>query len=251
MNLSSSLFRLLAALGVAISFTACGAMRSARPEDAAKVIRIADQYGGGKAKKLPASTMSRKPLKAGQWAATLTRSKKDPNEVTLQIFKVVTVSGTSVTLESELYGSENGAKRVAIQQTIRNYPAKAPLALEGEEAAKAMKSMQIESVRMMDENGQVTALPQLPFGMMGLASELFKPTVASGSIRNEPCSGQAYESSRCVAVPFRTRVLWMTDSGTIYAHSAVPVLGFVKSDSASYDVQTIGFGESGAKILID
>jgi hypothetical protein len=45
-------------------------------------------------------------------------------------------------------------------------------------------------------------------------------------------------------------VLFVSDSGITYAHSDVPVLGFIKSDGQDTETTVIGYGSSGAKIII-
>lgn len=242
--------RALTSLLIASSLSACALSRSAGPEDANRVMDQATQFRQGGVKALGPTAQTRKPLRVGQWAATLSRSKSNPNEVTLQVMKVADVTGSRVTLETELYAAENGAKRLVLQQTVLNFPVNARTAYSGEDAKEVMRDIKIESIRMMDENGEVTTLPQLPFGMGSAATDLFESTVAISDVRTEACSSQSFRSSKCLLVPFESRVLWMNDSGTTYAHSDVPVLGFIRSDSKKYDIETIGFGDKGAKILI-
>lgn len=238
------------ALCVLLTLSACGAMRSAGPEDANKVINLAGQYKQGGINSLRPTAQSRKPLKPGQWVATLARSKSDPNEVTLQVMKVAAVSGSRVTLEMEQYSSQNGGERMVMQQTVSNFPVNAKTAYSGKDAEKMLESMEIESIRVMDEKGEVATVPQLPFGVGGAASEILKSTVATADIKTEPCATQSFKSTKCIVVPFESQVLWMSDKGKTYAHSDVPVLGFLSSESSKYNIETIGFGDKGAKILI-
>jgi hypothetical protein len=201
-------------------------------------------------KSLGATAQYRKPLKEGQWVATLARSKSDPNEVMLQVMKVADISGSKVTLETEQYSSTDGGKRMVLQQTVRNFPVNARTAYTSDDAAAALKNMEIEQIRMMDEKGEVVTMPQLPFGLGSSASDMLKSTVATSEIRTEPCSNEVFRASKCILIPFQSRILWMSESGTTYAHSAVPVVGFIRSESQKYDIETIGFGEKGARILI-
>lgn len=238
---------------VAFTFSLVGCVAlspSATPADATRVSEQAAQYKARGVKSLGASAQTRKSLQPGQWVATLARSKSDPNEVTLQVMKVADISGSRVTIEMEQYASTNKGARTVLQQTVRNFPLQAKTAYSNSDAANVLKDIEIEKIRMMDEKGEVVTIPQLPFGIGSSAGDLLKSTVATGSIREEQCSTGSYRATKCLLVPFESRVLWMNDSGTTYAHSAVPVLGFLRSDSEKYDIETIGFGDKGAKILI-
>lgn len=244
------LLQFVVGLYIISMLSSCTLTRSASPEDANRVIEKAAQFKQNSVKTLGPSAQMRKPLRSGQWVATLSRSKSDPNEVTLQVMKVVDVKGSTVTLEMEQYASQNSGKRMVIQQTVSNYPVSARTAYSGKEVTNVLKDIKIDSVRIMDDKGEVTTVPQLPFGIGGAANELLNSTVAIADIRTESCSNQSFKSSKCLLVPFQTKVFWMSDKGTTYAHSDIPLLGFIRSESSKYDMETIGFGDKGAKILI-
>lgn len=229
----------------------CAALApSATKADADRVLQQAARYERTGVQNLGASDSFRKPIRPGQWVATLARSKSDPNDVTLQVTKVGSVSGNSVRLETEMYGAANRGQRHVMSHTVRNFPTKARTAYSSEDAASITQDIEITDIRMMDEKGEVVAMPQLPFGMGKAASNLIANSVATGQIRTEPCANTHFKASKCFLVPFSSSVLWMSDTGTTYAHSAIPVLGFLRSESQNHDMEVIGFGESGAEILI-
>ena len=137
-----------------------------------------------------------------------------------------------------------------IQQTMRHFPVKARTAYASAEAADLVRAIEIEKIRMMDETGKVTEMPQLPLGLGRAGAELIQANVATGELRTERCSNARFTASKCFIVPFETKILWMSESGTTFAHSAIPVLGFLRSDSTSRSSEVIGFGERGAEVLL-
>ncbi|MCO6432028.1 MAG: hypothetical protein J5J00_14305 [Deltaproteobacteria bacterium] len=229
----------------------CAALtQSATPQDAERVRAAAARYEAKGVKNLGATSSNRIALRPGQWVAMLSQTKSDPNDITLQVMKVASVSGDTVTIETEQYGAANQGKRLVMQQRIRNFPVSGQLAYTSDEAAGVIGGIEVVSMRMMDEEGKVVEMPQLPFQIGRLGSDFVKNNVATGEIRKEQCGNEYYRASSCYVVPFETKVLWMTESGTTYAHSAVPVLGFINSEGDSSRVDVIGFGTSGAQILL-
>jgi len=233
------------------SLGGCSAvMPRATPETAKGVLQVASRFEKAPGKNLGSSDAYRKPLRSGQWVAMLSTSTSDPNDVTLQVTKVVRVEGDTVTLETESYAATRGGVRAVIQQTMRHFPVKARTAYATAEAADLVRAIEIEKIRMMDESGKVTEMPQLPLGLGRAGAELIQTNVATGDLRTEGCSSTRFKASKCFIVPFETKILWMSESGTTYAHSAIPVLGFLRSESTSRRSEVIGFGDGGAEVLL-
>lgn len=237
----------------AISFFISGCValtNSASPQDAQQVRSIASNYEAGGVRNLGATSSQRVPLRPGQWVAMLSNSKSNPNDINLQIMKVASVSDSSVTLEIEQYSASNQGKRMVIQQRLSNFPVSGKVAYNSKESANLVKNVEVESVKIMDESGKVSQMPQLPFGLGRIGSNFIENNVATGEIEKKPCSNSHFKASSCMIVPFEARALWKTVAGTTYAHSAVPVVGFITSESSDDSVEVVGFGTSGAKILI-
>jgi hypothetical protein len=246
-----STIKFIISLVVVLSLSSCGAItHSATPADANQVLAISSRYETKGVKNLGATGQNRTPVKPGQWAAMLSKNKSNPNDVTLQIMKIAAVNGTDVTLEMEQYGAQNQGKRFVIQQHVKNFPVSGKLAYSKEEMAKAVGDVEIAGVKVMDETGQVSEMPQLPFGMGRVGADFINNNVASGEISKASCSNQYLSGSSCLVVPVEVKVLFSKEQGTTYAHSAVPVLAFVKSETGNYTTDVIGFGNSGAQILI-
>jgi hypothetical protein len=231
-------------------FSGCSALLpKATPQDAQTVLQKATLYSPER-RALGASKASRLPLRRGQWVATLMRSKKDPNDVTLQIMKVADVSGGAAVVEMEQYASTNGGKRMVVQQKIRNFPAAGALVYREGEIGDALKNIEIESVKMMGDDGTVQEVPQLGLPVGRIGADLLKGNVATGEVRTEACKTEMVKAASCYVVPYASKALWMVDRGISFAHSDIPITGQIRADSESTDSQVIGFGNTGAKVLI-
>ncbi|MFN8392840.1 MAG: hypothetical protein U0136_21280 [Bdellovibrionota bacterium] len=231
-----------------LSLISCSGLRSASPEDAQRVLSVASSYRGGN-KSLGNTKETRLPLKAGQWAAVLIRSKTEPNDVTLQITKVAEASGHTVTIELEQYPARDGGKRTVIQQRMQNVPSLSSVYTKTIDAA-AVRDIKVDRVRIMGPDGQIQELPQLPFAAGGVGANFLQSSIAMGDVKSEPCQSTEIKASRCYVVPYEVKVLWFSDHGTTYAHSDIPVLGFIRSDGEKSEMTVIGYGTSGASVLI-
>lgn len=240
--------RILFMLFIVPVLSSCAAMRSASPEDAKVVLAKSTKYTTG-AKTLGATKETRIPLRPGQWAAALIRSKSNPNDVILQISKVANVSGSSVTVETEQYASSESGKRIVMQQRMQNVPT-APKVYTKVEQAAIISNIKVDSMKIMDDEGKVQELPQLPLNFGKLGANLFQSSVATGEVQTKPCESSEIKAAKCFAVPYSVKVLWMSDQGVTNAHSDVPVLGFVSAEGKDSRTDVIGFGNSGAEILI-
>ena len=232
--------------------SSCAAMMpTASPENAAKIRSIASEYTKGRPIKLRASRNSRVPIQRGQWVASLTTSKSDPNDLSLQIMKVAQLMGNTVVLETETYSSTNDATRQVMQQEVTNFPVKAKTAYSTDDAANLVQDMSFGGMKMMDDTGKVTKIPSLPFSVGQLSASLVRTNVSSGAIKKEPCRSTYFSSSTCYVMPFQTTVLWMTVTGTTFGHGDIPIIGYLKSDTDKHQVEVIGYGMKGAKIIIN
>jgi len=137
------------------TLSACSVVPTATPKDAQVVLGKAASYRIGK-KSLGNTKATRLPIKRGQWAATLIRSKTDQNDVTLQITKIVDVLGSTVIIETEQYSSTDEAKRMVTQHTIRNYPLTSKVVLPD---ATELSEMQIQSVKILGDDEVVRVRP--------------------------------------------------------------------------------------------
>ncbi|ARU59468.1 hypothetical protein OLMES_5488 [Oleiphilus messinensis] len=237
---------------MSIFLSSCaGLMPSASPEDVAKIKSLANQYQTGQPRQLSASDANRVPLQRGQWVASLTTSKSDPNDISLQIQKVVSIQGTTVVIESETYASTNDAKRQVIQQEFHNFPVQAKTAYTKDEAASLVSNMSFGSMKMMDENGRVTTLPNLPMGIGQMGAALVRTNISSGEITKTACQSAYFSSSSCYVMPFNTSVMFMSISGTSYGHGAIPIAGYLMTETDQHKIEVIGYGMSGAKVIIN
>ncbi len=223
---------------------------SATPEGKNQVVQISQRYASGGVKTLGKSLANRKPVRPGQWVAAMSQSKTDPNDVVLQIMKVAAVSGRDVTLEIESYSSREAGQRMVMQQQISNFPVTAKTAYTRDEAASVVGDMQIRSAKIMDTEGRVSELPVMALPTNSIASSLVKSNVSTGAIETKPCQSSRYTSSGCLVVPFEMSVLWKSVRGESFAHSDVPIVGFLRSETGENSVDVVGFGESGAQILL-
>ncbi len=240
-----------AAAAIVFLVSCVSMMPPVSPRDAQAVLAKAEKYRTG-GKSLGRSTEWRIPLQRGQWVASLIRSKRDANDVTLQIVKVSDVHGRTVTLETEQYSSRMGGKRTVIQHRIGNFPVSGKLFYSQGEGSSILQSLEVQSVKMLDEHGAVQEMPQfgVPAGRLG--AELLKSHVAAGDVRADSCAKATDEikATRCYLVPYSVNVLWISDRGTTYAHSEIPITGMIRSEGELSQTAVIGYGSSGAEILI-
>jgi hypothetical protein len=96
----------------------------ASPENIAKVTEKAAQARFSSPRKLGKSKAVRMDLKAGQWVTTLMTSRDASQNVTLTTTKVISVSGSTVTLETESYSALDNGERQIAQITFANFPVK-------------------------------------------------------------------------------------------------------------------------------
>ena len=237
---------------IVFSFSLCSCasmLRSTSPESAEVVLLRAKQLEV-EPQKLSSSKSERSRLRPGQWVATLHRSNNDINDVTLQILKVVDIKGDVVTLESETYASSADGKRQVIQQQLANYPVNLRTAYSNTQTPAAIENIEVRSIKMQDGDGEIVSLPQIPMGLGKLGASMVNKTVSSGSIEKSPCASNLIESPQCYVIPFEVSVLFQKISGTTYGHSDVPIVGFIKSEDNTGTTEVIGYGQSGAEVII-
>lgn len=241
----------LAALGMCL-LSGCSALKpTASPESAQRVLAKAKSFQVQKPLQLSKSGEYRVALAPGQWVATLSRSKEDLNDVTLQVTKVVRVQGDTVTLETESHSALSNGDRSVIQQRVRNLPIRPRTAFSSHEAEQVLSDIEVESVKMMNPDGTIVTMPQFAVSMGRLGADLFGTNIGMGTISSGPCQTAYIKAPSCQIVPYEAKVLWITEKGTTYAHSQIPILGFVSSDSSSHSVEVIGFGKSGARFVMN
>ena len=220
-----------------------------KPEDSAWIMSQAQQY------KTPSGLLGpsgdkRVPLRAGQWAASLTRSKTDPHDISLHIVKVVAVSGNTVTLETEMYSSMSPGERTVMQQTVRGMDMSGKLVYDGDDASSELRNIEVLKISMLLPDGTIQEVPNMGMNLGQMSTDIFKSHVAVGEVRKERCESQYLKAAQCFLIPYEVKVLWLSEKGTTYAHSSIPVLGYIKSDSTGHLAEVISYGQSGARVLI-
>lgn len=218
-------------------------------ESAALVRSLAKSYQGG-AGELPPTGKRRSPLKPGQWVAILNSSKKNANDVSLSIMKVSSVQESEVTLELETYAASGDAARQVLSQTIQNYPMNVAFDSDPEKLAEVTKDMRLAKVKMMDVAGDILELPSFALGIANVGLDHVSHLVAVSNLSKEACRTSTISSSACYRLSFRSNSMLGSSEGTTYAHSSVPVLGYLLSETDDMRSEVVGFGASGARILI-
>lgn len=190
------------------------------------------------------STNSRLPLQAGQWVTVLNTSK-DGKEMGLSTFKVLGVSGKSVRMEVETISAKNQDPQI-MQYEVDNYPMYNKLNVSKAELESYLDNLVIK--KMVMKNGKEPA-QEMPtaFVPKGMLKDLFANGYSISTPKKEACSSSYLNSGSCIGFDFEVNVFGFTTKGKSYAHSAVPVMGFVKSDSEKTLSEVVNFGLTGAK----
>ena len=207
----------------------------------------ADQIRFAQPKKLGKSKQARMDLKAGQWVTTLTTDKGASGNLTLNTMKVISVSGSTVVIETEsIAAMDNGVPKM-VQITYANYPVKGSLSTSQAEFDATIKNIRLVKVLMKEGNNPVQEMPAEIFAMsQAMGKDMIGSTVRIGEMTGDACSTPYIESSLCYSFTYAVKVLGITRTGKSVSHSEIPVNGLVHMDSEDMVMETIAFGTSGA-----
>ncbi|HXH75650.1 MAG TPA: hypothetical protein VNJ08_11825 [Bacteriovoracaceae bacterium] len=198
-------------------------------------------------KELAASSDSRIPLKAGQWVKIHTTLKEGNKDQSLSTFKVLKVDGKTVTMEVETTNASTLGLNV-MQYEVENYPTHNKLDISKQELEKLVDKMNIKKITMKQGNEPAQ---ELPVTYMPMAKGMLKDLFASGYRIGEPkktaCASEYLKAPTCVVFEYEANAFGFTTKGTSFAHSSVPVVGFIKSDSDKSETKVVNFGLTGAK----
>ncbi len=233
-------------------FVSCKSMLNmvtpkASPEMTAMVMDKAAKIRFSPARKLGKSRMGRMDLKAGQWVTTLSTDKGASANVTLSTTKVISVSGSTVVIETESWSALEKGERQLAQITMANYPVKGMLSYSQAEYDKVVNNMRI--VKMITKTGDQPAqeMPeQLLMLSMNMGKNIAAAAVRTSPMTTEPASTEAIESPLCYAFNYTVSIMGITRGGKCVVHSDIPINGTVRMDSEDMVMETIAFGTSGA-----
>lgn len=198
-------------------------------------------------KDLGASSTSRIPLKAGQWVKIHTVIKEGNKDQNLATFKVLKVAGKTVTMEVETTNASSLGLQV-MQYEVENYPVWDKLDISKHELEKLVDKMNIKKIIMKQGNepAQEISVAYMPMAK-GMLKQLFSSGYRIGDLKKEACSSEYIKSSNCVVFDYQASAYGFTTKGTSYTHSAIPIVGFIKSISDKSETKVVNFGLTGAK----
>lgn len=197
-------------------------------------------------KSFGASKTKRIPLKAGQWVTIMTQMKDDTKGINLSTFKVIKVVGKTVTIEVESFNA-NSAKNI-MQYEVENYPMYDMLSVTKNELEKYLENIKIKRVVTKYGDRAPTEIPLEVINMSkGHVKSLFLTGYRIGEPHKEDCSSDNIKAKKCIIYNFEANVMGQAMSGKSYAHSDIPIVSFIKSDSDRAFTQVINYGLSGAK----
>lgn len=234
-------------------FPACKSMLTmmtpkASPEMVAMVMDNAEKIRFSPAKKLGKSKSGRMPLKAGQWVTTLMTNKDASANVTLSTTRILSVTGSTVLIETESYSALDKGERQLAQITFANYPVKGSLSYTQSEYDSTINNIKI--VKLVTKNGDQPAqeIPeQFLIMSQGMTKNIAAAAVRTGDMTTDSCKTDYLDSSLCYSFNYTVSVMGITRSGKSVTHSEVPINGLIHMDSEDMVQETIAFGTSGAK----
>lgn len=195
-------------------------------------------FGSSKSKRIP--------LKAGQWVTIMTQMKDENKSPNLSTFKVLKVSGKTVVIEIESF-SATSAKNI-IQYEIEHYPMYDMLSVTKNELEKYLENIKIKKVitKYGDNPAKEMSADVISMGK-GYVKSLFLTGYRVGEPTKEDCSSDYIKAKKCIVYGFEANVMGQSMTGKSYAHSDIPVVSFIKSDSDRAYTQVINYGLTGAK----
>lgn len=198
-------------------------------------------------KDLSPTSNSRLPLKAGQWVKIHTVMKEGNKDQTLATFKVLKVAANTVTMEVETTNASTLGLQI-MQYEVENYPTWDKLDISKHDLEKLVDKMNIKKIIMKQGNdsAQEISVAYMPMAK-GLLKQLFSSGYRIGELKKEACSSEYLKSSNCVVFDYEASAHGFTTKGTSYTHSAVPVLGFIKSVADKSETKVVNFGLTGAQ----
>ncbi len=189
-------------------------------------------------------------VKKGQWITTITRMKSGNKDVSLNTMKVIDIKKNQVTLEIESYSAENDGKLAVTQMTFENYPLDYRLVYKESDVQNVLKNVRLVAGKTKMPDGTVQELPVQMMAFTGQDAGVFlKNNVAVGEISSQSCATNYFKSSACLTYDVEVKVFGFSVKPHIWAHSAVPLGGQVKSEDENSVIETVAFGLSGAKSL--
>lgn len=191
------------------------------------------------------SSETRIPLKAGQWVKFHTVIKD--GDQSFATFKVLKVNGKNVTMEVETTNASTLGLTV-MQYEVENFPTHNELDIDKKKLEGMVDKMVIKKIIMKHGNDapQEIGSAYMPMAK-GMLKQLFSSGYRIGDISKVPCASSTLKASRCMVFDYEASAYGFTTKGTSYAHSAVPIVGFIKSVSDKSETQIVNFGLTGAK----
>ena len=219
----------------------------APPEMVAMIMDKASKIRFSPAKKLGKSKTARIPLKAGQWVTTLTVNKDASGNVMLSTTRVISVTGSTVVIETENYSALDKGERQLARITFENYPTGGSLSYSQAEYDATINTIRI--VKLVTKTGDQPP-QEVPeqFLMMsqGMTKSVAGAAVRTSEMTQDSCSTSSIQASLCYCFDYTVSVMGITRSGKSAVHSEIPVNGMIRMDSEDMVMETIAFGTSGA-----
>lgn len=203
-------------------------------------------------KSLPASHKFRIPLWAGQWVKILTTFKDTDGKIrseSLATYKVIGVRRDTVALEIETV-TAGKPKPMTIAFIAKHIPlASNAMGMTKDDLNDIMDDLEFKKV--ITQSGD--SMPQqVPLNLVNMATKSYadKLMVSGyriGNTKKEPCATENMHSPSCIGYNFQVDGFGKTLRGHVDAHSAIPIVGFVKQDGETYTSRVVAYGLSGAK----
>lgn len=197
-------------------------------------------------KSIRKSGKNKQPLRRGQWVTYISEMKTADKDVSLTTMRVIKVSRGTVILETETYSAASDGERTITQITYKNYPVRQKLSYTSQDHKNFFNNVQI--VRMRTKSGDQPAR-DVPQQVLNLSSMGAKNSskVRSGGLKAIRFATKYLKTSRCYIYDYSVNVMGFTDRGTVYAHSSVPIVGYMKVTGDTSDISVIAFGYRGAR----
>ncbi len=196
---------------------------------------------------LKKSSSQRLPLKVGQWVKVVTEFKTGVQDKNFLIYKVIKIQGNLVKMEIESMNASNLEPKI-LQYEIENYPMDYKIALSKKEINKLVDKMVIKQMKIKVGENPVEELSKAYLPMAkGLLKNLFISGHQTGEAQKSDCSSEYLSSELCHIFDFEASLLGSSFKGKTYAHSEVPIVGFLKMISEQSETKVINFGLTGAK----
>lgn len=238
-------------LACLLVFPACSGLMSGpkvTPEQKAKIMSMARDIQFSTVRKLSNSKQTRMPVRTGQWLTTLTTPKSGEGDIVLSTTKIVSVKGNTVVIETERYSAANNAVRELSQITIENYPVSGRLSYSQEEYDQALSNMKIQ--KMVNQQGDDPP-QETPAQLLAMAQGMTRSAMGNlvrvGDLKKTAAETPYLKSAQCYAYDYKVSVFGFSSSGTVIAHSEVPVHGYIRTDDEKNQTIVIAFGTKGAK----